>query len=249
MEREDGSHLVLESVVGPWLLTVPDTLMVDLGVIFKPKSLFIPVPDPKLKFDTGSRSTKAERNEVYTKALVQNTERNLIITRVIGAYHNRKIKNPSTIGNCLVIIKYLEHGIILKEMFRDELGIEVPFIHGKSAKRVREEIIQEFKEGKLHLLIASSILNEGEDVPLIEVNINAAGGSGEKENIQRTGRSLRKDESCQKTRAINIDLLDEETQYLNSNARRRIAKLEKRYPGCVEVVSLEKVLEVISSNK
>jgi superfamily II DNA or RNA helicase len=64
-------------------------------------------------------------------------------------------------------------------------------ITGDIKKREREEIFERFKTGVLHSLVSCRVLNEGIDVPDAEVAIILGGNHGEREHIQRIGRTLR----------------------------------------------------------
>jgi superfamily II DNA or RNA helicase len=67
----------------------------------------------------------------------------------------------------------------------------VPAITGEIKKREREEVLDRFKKGVLHGLVSCRVLNEGIDVPDAEVAVILGGNHGEREHIQRIGRTLR----------------------------------------------------------
>jgi len=58
-------------------------------------------------------------------------------------------------------------------------------------RKERERVLDLFKEGKLRALVSAQVLNEGLDVPDAEVGIIVAGNKGEREHVQRVGRTLR----------------------------------------------------------
>jgi superfamily II DNA or RNA helicase len=148
-------------------------------------------------------------------------------------------------GLALILVERHSHGYILENMCLKE-DISLDFIHGGTNLEYREESIRRFKSGETKCLIASKILNEGEDIPLLELVINAGGMSGERGIVQKTGRALRKDKTETKQRAIIVDFLDNEPYYLNSNSKKRMSKIEARHPGAAEIVGLEEVLERIN---
>src|SRR5690606_9995040 len=70
------------------------------------------------------------------------------------------------------------------------LSVECEFTHGSFSRR--EEVLDDMKEGRLKVLIATSILDEGVDVSGINCLWMAAGGKSFRQVLQRIGRGLRK---------------------------------------------------------
>ena len=239
---ESGSGRVLEGVIGPLTLVVPDTLMVDLGVIHKPDIHFIPVPDPKYSYDIPWGESKPARHEVYKRALVQYPLRNQLILEIIKEFRSAKtLKGVG--GNTLVLIEHKEHGHLLSKLFQRE-GIAAPFVWGETNSKTRADAVAAFKAGELNLLIASRILNEGEDVPVLELVVNAGGGSGKRGIIQKTGRALRKDATHRKNRAVIVGFYDNEPYYLQSNSWKRMKNINDRHPNCARLSSLSELYAV-----
>ena len=232
--REDGSSLVLEGVVGPTLLVIPDTLMVGLGVIHKPLGYFIPVEShTKGKFP--ALAEKPAQADVYNLGIVHNETRNSLIVEIA-----LRFLQEGNQGSILILVEQVVHGDLIQKLFWDA-GLEVPFVYGETKAELRSGMVTKFKQGEVQVLIASRILNEGEDIPRLELMINAAGGSSKKLMIQKTGRALRKDKSNVKTRAIIVDFLDNDAYYLNNNSRTRMRNLNDRHPNSAVVSTLEEL--------
>lgn len=73
----------------------------------------------------------------------------------------------------------------------------------------RKEIIEDARDGKIPCLIATSLADQGMDIPCLEVLINAAGGKGGKDGylvLQRSARIQRT--HGEKTKALIVDFLD-----------------------------------------
>jgi superfamily II DNA or RNA helicase len=239
VQREDGSDIVLEGVIGPRALTISDTVMVDLNVIHKPQLYFLEVPNPRLRLKLTPGANKPERNDVYEAGLVFYEARNKIIIDIAEAF----LKNKHYQGLALILVDRIAHGELLQQKFT-ERGYTVPYIHGSSGAN-RQNIIEEFRSGKLRCLIASRILNEGEDVPMLELVINAGGGSGKRGIIQKTGRGLRKDATGTKKEAIIVDFYDNEPNYLSNNSEARIHNINERHPGCVTRIKPAEFLKLL----
>lgn len=237
--REDGSDIVLEGVIGMRALTIPDTVMVQLQVIHKPRLYFVETPPFKFPYTRDSSGNKPDRSKVYTAGIVENTVRNQWIVDIVDTFLSLKRQR----GSALVLVERILHGELLQKLFKKR-GLDVPYIYGSSGKE-RLEVIESFRQGDIPCIIASRILNEGEDVPRLELVVNAGGGSGKRGIIQKTGRGLRKDESGQKRQAIIVDFLDNEPLYLRRNSESRIRNIHERHPDCVQRVSYEKVLQLL----
>lgn len=65
------------------------------------------------------------------------------------------------------------------------------YINGQDSTTRRTRIVKLFQEGKIDVLIASTILDEGFDAPNIRNVILAGGGKAEHRQTQRIGRGMR----------------------------------------------------------
>lgn len=62
-----------------------------------------------------------------------------------------------------------EHAAMLRERFLP--GLEVAEIHGRLARPVREKIMQGFRDGTVHVLVATTVIEVGVDVPNASVMV------------------------------------------------------------------------------
>ena len=92
----------------------------------------------------------------------------------------------------LVLVRYIEHGERLEKMIEEEAELKCAFIHGSTDWAKRSRDLEAFKRGDLKILISSSILDEGIDMPDVDVIIIASGGNSTIKALQRVGRGLRK---------------------------------------------------------
>jgi len=67
----------------------------------------------------------------------------------------------------------------------------VPVVTAETKSAEREEIIEDFRAGRLRSIVSARVLNEGIDLPDAEVAILVAGKLGKRETVQRVGRVLR----------------------------------------------------------
>lgn len=236
--QEDGSDILLEGVIGPTFTVIPDTTMVELGVIHRPDVYFIEVEDPKLNLPVAEGLNKPERYKVVEAAIINNLQRNQLIVDIVKAFKDAKNNQ----GCALVLVEDVKngHGDKIVDLLAEQ-DVEAISIKGETSLAARQEILDTFKVGGLKVLVATRILNEGKDVPLLELVINAAGGSGKRGIIQKVGRALRTDPTGKKTRAIIVDFWDMEPNYLNNNSRSRMKHLNSRHPECARLTTLDEL--------
>lgn len=68
----------------------------------------------------------------------------------------------------------------------------IPCLLSHCRKRERQEILEGLRVGRYPALVANRVLDEGVDLPEVNVAIVIGGGSGTRQAIQRLGRVLRK---------------------------------------------------------
>jgi len=86
----------------------------------------------------------------------------------------------------LVLVSTIEHG--------NALAAEIPdsvMVHAKLGKKKRRAAIEDFRGGALRCMIATSLADEGLDVPRASVLVLAAGGRSAGKLEQRAGRVMR----------------------------------------------------------
>ena len=79
-------------------------------------------------------------------------------------------------------------------------------VHSKIGKKQRKAAMDEFKAGNLRTMIATSLADEGLDLPNVELLIMVSGGRSSQKTIQRASRALRKTDS--KNCATILDFSD-----------------------------------------
>lgn len=76
-----------------------------------------------------------------------------------------------------------------------ETGVECRVLHSGISKSKREHNLIDFKNDKYNVLLTSKVLDEGYNLPKLDMAIIMAGDSTEKQTVQRMGRVLRKKEN------------------------------------------------------
>lgn len=244
--------LMMEGILGPMLLEVKEEEVKENGLIVLPRILTIPVKDPKLLYPGGEELTlrrkrqiiynthnqKPEQADVYRLALVQNDERNAMALDMIQAFLKSR-----TQGGALVLVQHVSHGQRLVYLAANR-RLSLPWLSGQAPKKERTETLRQFTQGRFPVLAASSILNEGVDIPHLRLLINLGGGASDRAIVQQLGRVVRADKG--KSGAILVDFEDKERFYLASNFRSRLKATQERFPNTHESLTLKEVLEILS---
>lgn len=214
--REDGKDLLLTAATGPRVVDIDASYLIERGYLVPPHIYFFKTPATRIPL-----AMQGKYPDVYKEFIVENVDRNaLILSKAIDAYNRFE--------HVLILVQQIEHGRILLEYLEEE-GVWAEYISGKSTMVARQEIITQFEHRSRSILIASSILNEGVDIPAISVLINAAGGKSATQYYQKIGRALRPHKD--KERCIIVDFHDQNIKFLSKHSKRRIwtARKESLY--------------------
>lgn len=102
-----------------------------------------------------------------------------------------------------------------------ETGLSVRVIHSDVSNEERDKTLIDFREGRFNILITTKVLDEGYNLPKLDVAIITAGDSADKQTIQRMGRVLRKkDKNSKIYQLFCLNTIEQES----AEARARIFK-------------------------
>jgi superfamily II DNA or RNA helicase len=93
-------------------------------------------------------------------------------------------------------------------------------VHSKMPKKSRKYVMDEFLKGHIKTMIATSLADEGLDLPNVETLVMVSGGRSAQKTIQRASRALRRTET--KTDARIYDFLDNFHPMAIAHAKKRI---------------------------
>ncbi len=121
------------------------------------------------------------------------------------------------------------HGAILQKL-AVEAGLRVVYIWGDSSQAKRDKALDMLRNGDIDLLIGSTILDVGVDVPAVGQIILAGGGKAEVALRQRIGRGLREKKSGPNVCFI-VDYKDRGNKHLQSHSltRQKVVKETKGF--------------------
>lgn len=215
-----GNGMLLEAYTGPILqkIDVQDLKKNDIINTFSVK--LVEIKKPMVEGYTYSVS--------YKKGIVENKYRNGLIIKLIKYY--AEVKGDPV----LVLFRLVNHGKLLSKLLCTD-GVKHHMLYQKSKTEERKLAKVEMDSGKCNVIVASSIFDEGEDLPKVSVLILAGGETGGTDGrklLQRIGRVLRKSEG--KNKSVIIDFNDKTNPYLRNHSIKRIAIYKKNKIRCTE---------------
>ena len=162
----------MSNLIAKGILATPKHIRIDTGENFEP---IISIDEERLIRKYG------ELPETLVNKIATTNSRNDVI---IQEY----IKNQDKYGKTLIFALNILHCRILYEEFT-KLKIPCGYIH--SGKEDNSSIIQDFREGKVKVLINVNIMTEGTDVPDIETVFLTRPTQSEGLLMQMIGRGMR----------------------------------------------------------
>jgi len=109
--------------------------------------------------------------------------------------------------------------VTLGEEYAKAIGDAV-LVYSKMPKKARREAMEEFKAGNIKTMIATSLADEGLDLPNVETLVMVSGGRSAQKTIQRASRALRRSDG--KNEAFIHDFKDTFHPLAQAHAKKRI---------------------------
>lgn len=150
-------------------------------------------------------------------------------------YENCIIKNPAAVVPILhraifnirrgripllVVCKFVKHAELLCKILKTALGktYNIACVHVKTPDKERKKIMQDFRSGKIQILVSTTIIARGKNFPLLRAMINAGSMKAQEKTIQFLGRLVRTHSSKSKT---YLDDIHYPGKYLDNHGRSR----------------------------
>lgn len=207
--RDDGADLMLEAALGPCIHKTAASDLIDAGYLVRPVIQMLPAPVVAVR-------RRSDYHDCYTAAIVENRERN----RVIAARARQWAAEGRSV---LILVAQVAHGLELAGLLP-----EARFAHGGLESELRRQYLGELEQKLRPIMIATTLADEGLDVPTLGGLILAGGGKSQTRAFQRIGRVLRPAEG--KNEARVLDFLDDAPWLRNhSQARLALYRQEPRF--------------------
>lgn len=208
-QKFSGEDLLIEGVLGRKIIDIPASELISAGFLVRPTIHFIDVPE-------STEELGGNYHSIYKKYIVENDIRNDKIVSIAN-----KLKNAGR--KTLILVKNIKHGEELLEKFDPKTVIY--FVRGELESEERNEIRENFIDGKIDIIIASAVYDQGIDISNLDSLILAGSGKSSGRALQRIGRVIRP--STGKKDAIIVDFVDNAKYlYKHSAARKRIYETE-----------------------
>lgn len=215
--------LILRGTVGPIIYRVTIQYLINEGYLSKPYMIAMSTSYP------GNIYNIIDWQVVNKSGVILNKSRNKLI-RDVSLNLIKNQKNP------LILVSQIKHGETLARMISEQ-GMKVAFItgglkstiylDGREVEKFKDSegiVKRDFQKGLIDVMIGTSTMDEGVDVPVLSAVILAGAGKNHLKLAQRIGRGLRCKPGDNTT--LIIDFQDKFNVVLNSQFKKRKAKID-----------------------
>lgn len=207
--RDDNADMLIEAGSGSTIYSLSLSDVVDMGYLL-PAEVHIHEYDPLPPMNLSDKYA-----EQYKICITTNDNRNDKIREIV-------VNEFSQGNSVLVLCREIEHLDILSALLPQTVIHKV--VHGKTKNRL--EILEDFKSGRVRVLIGSGIFDEGVDIPAVDTIVLAGAGRSRVKSYQRIGRALRPYPG--KTKAVIHDFRDDMKPFsYHFQARLRLYEAER----------------------
>jgi superfamily II DNA or RNA helicase len=140
----------------------------------------------------------------------------------------------------VVFCASVQHALEVAQLFRDS-GVKAEVVEGRMKKRDREAILENYHQGRVKVLCACDILNEGWDSPETAVLFMARPTLSKVIYLQQLGRGTRK--VAGKEALLVFDFIDNTARHNHSVNLHRLLRLREYRPGALVMAPPEEMEE------
>ena len=185
---------------GPLIYVVEAEGLIGEGIAAEPKITMVVDPGasgPELPWEFAYRTNSKTKEKTryrkllpykaaYNVGLIENVHHNAAVVRAVQWLYDRGRR-------ILVICRRKAHWALLHEML-EPVFPSFGAIWGDTATIERDFMKETFEEGGAAVLLATTVFDEGEDVPGIDAIVLAEGVKVSTNALQRIGRGMRRKE-------------------------------------------------------
>ena len=195
LKNEEIADLRMVGATGEVMYTVPPKVLIELGIAAKPKVVMVaaenasgpelPMVDKwvRIKGKVHSIEKPVPYQEAYRKGIVENDVHNAaVIQAAVWLVDHGK--------RTLLLCRRKDHWTRLRNLL-EESGLEYLAVWGDTDTEERDRAKTLLDAGKIGVVLATTIFDEGEDVPGIDAIVLAEGVKVQTNSLQRVGRGMR----------------------------------------------------------
>lgn len=221
-QKDTIKWTILKGTFSDKLFKVTNKEMIDKGVSAKPLISFVPVMQPdnleeevekQLPVGIPDKEIPLTRYRIaYDLGVKNSVYRNQLIATLANELSKRGD------GGILIVVNTIEHGELIQKDLEAK-GNSSYFLQGSVTSINRHVMLSDVESGKQDILIGTSVIDEGIDLPNLKYLIYASAGSSLRVVLQRVGRVLRTSKTKKST--LIFDLVDRTHPLLFKQAQKR----------------------------
>lgn len=209
--REDGAEIVLQSLFGKKIVDISASYLIDNGFLLEPYIFFEPIED---------NCIYNSYPKIYSECISKNPDFNTHVSDTANFLVDNGLIT-------LILVQHIHHGQTLQKLIPGSR-----FVAGNLSTKKRKEAIQDLRDRKYSCMIATSLADEGLDIPTLDAVLLAGGGASATRVHQRIGRTLRIDRKSKNPRNRSLVIYyKHNAKYLSKHASKalKIMKEEPRF--------------------
>jgi superfamily II DNA or RNA helicase len=199
--------------------------LIDRGLLAQPYIKHIRISAPLL-------NRSLPWSKAYAAGIVNNSLRNAQVER-------EAVTLAAAGCTVLILVTQVQHGRILQNRLAAYGGLRVKYIHGAKTKGDRDEAIGMLKNKEIDILISSTIVDQGVDIPAVSAVILAGSGKSTIKMYQRIGRGMRPKSGDNSV--YIVDFIDLTQRHLTKHSLERF-KVVQAEPAFIRVDDFSKIL-------
>lgn len=181
MRSSAEDNMRLMASFGPVLIDISEELLIKRGILAK----------PYFKFRNSAPNPKLHKTSPYERAITLGyIENDFLLKDMIADALQAKAHDLPV----LTLVLRKAHGERIREAYEAN-GLRTTFLKGEDDQEGRRAQLQALVKGEIDVVIGTTILDVGVDVPAIGLVQLAGGGKAEVALRQRIGRGLRSKKS------------------------------------------------------
>lgn len=212
-KKDELLWMRMQGLFGDVISRVTNKQLIEEGHSAKPTINIIPIANPN------DIDNIDEYRVAYEKGIINNNFRNKLIAKLTEKWYNED-------KGILIIVNFIDHGNNISELL-DKLNVEHYFLHGEVDSEIRKQKLNDMRSGKLKVMIATSLIDEGVDISGINSLILGAGGKSLRQVLQRVGRALRKKKDDNTTQIYDFADMTNRFLFHHSKEREKIYREEE----------------------